>query len=184
MSSFMNPEVDANSHGSSLDRAYQTEVSNQKKNNEIINVSNGSVGGGRTINVPKIMHKSFIPDSSYNGAVTIGEPCVGSHCSIPITPSSDNLINHNLKTSHPPPRATINYPGTERIGNNSTSFPGIHNYRVTNCNMGPFQIQCGSGTISSSYLWITDYNTKKRYKTHSKEGKQIIKNLLKSYYEV
>ena len=53
-------------------------------------------GSGRTINVPKIADTSTVPGPSFNGAVTIGEPCVGGHCAVPATPTTTNMIHNNL----------------------------------------------------------------------------------------
>ena len=60
-------------------------------------MSNNINGYGRTLNVPKVLPAGVVPGPSYNGAVTIGEPCEGPHCAIPVKPTTNNYISQNLK---------------------------------------------------------------------------------------
>ena len=39
-----------------------------------------------------------------------------------------NLIHNNLKSANPSPGATVQYVGTERLGNNYVSMPGVQWY--------------------------------------------------------
>jgi len=105
-------------------------------------------GSGRTLNIPKTHPTNTVPGPSFNGAITIGESCKGQHCSIPVTPTTANLINKNLNTANPPPGANVHYPGTNRLGNSSMEMPGVTKYTGTSLNRGPHNIncvQCGSG---------------------------------------
>ena len=55
-----------------------------------------------------------IPPATPNGGFTVGEPCVGEHCSIPITPTAQNYkkyINEN----------GVNNIGVDSYNNNSFS---------------------------------------------------------------
>jgi hypothetical protein len=97
-------------------------------------------GGGRTIDIP--LPDGTIPGPSYNSAVTIGEACNGPHCAIPVTPSTDAMMA-NLGSAVP--GANINYPGTDRMGNNAFSMPGISPYTGTELNSGPFQMLTQAG---------------------------------------
>lgn len=133
-------------------------------------------GGGRTLNVPKTLPPNTVPGPSYNGAVTIGEPCQGGHCSIPVTPLDSNLIHNNLRSANPPPGATINYPGTNRLGNNHLEMPGIKQYVGTEANPGPFNIQCGAG--NPLYQYIIHPRTRKHYHIHSSKGRKILDKYL------
>ena len=60
----------------------------------------------------------------------------------PVTPTVSNMVNNNLNSSNPPPEATVQYPGTDRLGNNSMLMPGVNQYTGTQLNPGPFNIQC------------------------------------------
>lgn len=85
------------------------------------------------------------------GGVLISEPCSGPHCAIPVEPTTSNLINNNIKSANPPLDAFTQYPGTNRLGNNTDSMPGVSNYVGTTLNHGPFNIKCtgqkaGAGT--------------------------------------
>ena len=104
-------------------------------------------GSGRTINVPKTHPTNSVPGPSFNGAVTIGETCIGSHCAMPVEPTATNMINNNLNSANPPPGANVHYPGTDRLGNSSLSMPGINNYIGTQLNHGPHRIQCAGGKV-------------------------------------
>lgn len=182
---YMNPSIDADSHGSPMDQAINLHNEQQNKDNSAFYLSSGMSpqnGGGRTLNIPKSLPPNKLPGPSYNGAVTIGEACQGGHCSIPVTPTVENLIHNNLQSANPPPGATLNYPGTNRLGNNQINMPGIHTYSGTENNPGPFNIQCSSmqcGGSTSPFNYITHPDTKKVYHISSKKGKSIIKKYLK-----
>ena len=69
-----------------------------------------------------------------NGGLNSGELCQGSHCAIPINPTSDNYIHNNLHSANPPPGADKHYPSLSRLGNSFSSQPGISKYYGTNIN--------------------------------------------------
>ncbi len=46
--------------------------------------------------------------------------------SIPVTPTMTNMIQNNLRSANPPPGATEQYIGTERLGNNYAPMPGVY----------------------------------------------------------
>jgi hypothetical protein len=182
---YMNPSIEADSHGSPMEQAINQYNEQQNNENNALYLSSGmshQSGGGRTLNIPKYLPTNKIPGPSYNGAVTIGEVCQGVHCSIPVTPTSENLIHNNLQSANPPPGATLNYPGTNRFGNNQINMPGVHTYSGTENNPGPFNIHCSNmqhGGSVSLFKYITHPETKKVYHIRSKKGKSIIKKYMK-----
>jgi len=97
-------------------------------------------GCGRTINIP--LPDGSVPGPSFNSAVTVGEACVGSHCAVPVTPTTDGMMA-NLNSGVP--GANINYPGTERMGNSSFNMAGIGPYTGTQLNNGPFSMLTQAG---------------------------------------
>lgn len=133
-------------------------------------------GGGRTINMPKIDIGSM-PGPSFNGAVTIGAACEGGHCSIPITPTTTNMIHNALNSSTP--YANVSYPGTDRLGNNSFNMPGIQSYEGTSLNSGPFNLQCAGGG-QNPFNYITNPETGRRVSIYGKIGKRVLKNYVHS----
>ena len=87
------------------------------------------------------------------------------------------MIHNNLLSADPPPGGNINYPGTDRLGNNSIEMPGIQDYAGTENNPGPFDIQCGAGN-NDVFQYISHPKTRKKYHISSKMGKRIINNYL------
>ena len=179
----MNPEIDANLNGSPMEQAIRQQDMDVEFANQNRYLSCGkqiTSGGGRTLNIPKLLPPNQVPGPSYNGAVTIGEACQGGHCSIPVTPLDSNLIHNNLLSANPPPGANINYPGVNRLGNNHLEMPGIHAYVGTEENPGPFNIQCGAG--NSKFKYITHPLTNKQYPIHSSRGWKILTRYLETLY--
>ena len=179
---YMNPSVDANSYGSPMEQAIRDNQRQQNVDAENLYASTGNPlsGGGRTLNVPKHLPQNVVPGPSYNGAVTTGIPCQGGHCSIPVTPQVDYLINKNLSNGTlppPPPLAKYNYPGTHRLGNNYFKMPGIGNYVGTEQNPGPFEMNVIQGG-GSLYQYITHPRTKKMYNINSHKGKHILQKYI------
>ena len=115
----------------------------KKKNKKIRN--RNKKGGGRTINVPKELPVGQIPGPSFNGALTIGEKCLGGHCSIPVDPLTSNFTNNNLKSANPPLKGTFHYQGTNRLGNSQLNMPGVSQYIGTELNHGSFNILSTGG---------------------------------------
>ena len=186
---FMDPTIDADAHGSPMDQSIRQLEAQQASDNQLLDLSSGrapedgQIAGGRTLNIPKTTPHHKLPGPSYNGAVTIGEPCQGGHCSLPVTPSDSNLIHNNLRSANPPPGATVNYPGTNRLGNNSLKMPGIDNYTGTESNPGPFNIkcasfQCGGDRDSNPFQYIIHPLTRKRYDVTSRKGIHLLNKYL------
>tara|TARA_Y100000385_G_scaffold291025_1_gene366767 strand:- start:45 stop:2879 length:2835 start_codon:yes stop_codon:yes gene_type:complete len=107
--------------------------------------------GNNSIEMPGVSNYIGTPlnNGSFNikctgqkGGVLISEPCSGPHCAIPVEPTTSNMINNNLKSANPPLDAFTQYPGTNRLGNNTDSMPGISDYVGTPLNHGPFNIKC------------------------------------------
>ena len=117
-----------------------------------------------------------MPNSSYNGAITTGDPCLGGHCAIPTTPTVSNYINNNLLSANPPPGANTQYVGTNRLGNNTMEMPGIQSYIGTQTNSGPFNIQCGSGI---NYNFIINPSTNRKVSIFGKIGQKVLANYIR-----
>lgn len=103
--------------------------------------------------------------------------CNGPWCSIPIKPNVSNMINNNLKSANPPQEALTQYPGTDRLGNNSMSMPGVNQYIGTNLNNGPFNIKC-TGQQGGYYSNIYCPKSNKNVSIFSKNGQLAIKNYI------
>ena len=69
-----------------------------------------------------------IPDSAPNGGLYGGPQSTGPWANIPVIPSDTNLIHFNLRSAHPPPGATEQYIGTDRLGNNYSPMIGVYWY--------------------------------------------------------
>ena len=75
-----------------------------------------------------------IPESLPNGGLFGGPQSTGPWANIPITPSGTNLIHYNLRSANPPPGATEQYVGTDRLGNNYVPMIGVNWYNPENKN--------------------------------------------------
>ena len=197
---FFYPSKSSKSSSDSPSDQVNTKImKSEKKNNAIINLTEGRVSkmkleefknkeknlgpyytmsnktNGRTLNVPKTMPAGKVPVSSYNGAVTIGEPCKGPHCAIPVTPTAAYMTNVNLRSANPPPGALTQFASTHRLGNNSDLNVGIGKYvNGTTQNPGPFNIEV-SGK-KESYRYIINPETGKKVSASSAEGQFILEN--------
>lgn len=69
-----------------------------------------------------------IPESSPNGGLYGGPQSTEPWANIPVTPSGTNLIHYNLRSANPPPGATEQYVGTDRLGNNYNPMIGVYWY--------------------------------------------------------
>merc|ERR1711871_972207 len=76
------------------------------------------------------MHK--LPDPPPNGGLYTGAPFNGPWGNIPVSPSTDSMINKNLVSANPPPRSNTQYPLTVRAGNNYQAMDGIKWYEPNN----------------------------------------------------
>ena len=147
-----------------------------KQNKKKYNKKYNKKGGGRTINVPKV-YDGDVPGPSFNGAVTVGEECVGAHCSVPIEPTTTYMIHDALDSSTP--GANVSYPGTDRLGNNSFAMPGISAYEGTTINPGPFNLQCAGGK-NNPFNYIVNPDTGRRVSIYGKIGKRVLKKYVHS----
>ena len=83
------------------------------------------------------------PPPAYNAGLYTGAPFAGPWGNIPVTPTTANYINNNLQSAEPPPLATTQYPGTERLGNNFSAMPGVDWFQYGN--NGAYNVQCVAG---------------------------------------
>jgi len=151
----------------------ELETFSSKNNlNTYYNMSNiNQTGYGRTLNIPKELPAGVIPGPSYNGAVTIGEKCVGPHCSIPVNPTTSYMIKHNLASAGP--HHVQHYPSTYRLGNNTELPQGMSKYSNSNSlNNGPFNIDVMDAPSNVEY--IINPATNRKVQVDSSEGKMII----------
>ena len=63
-----------------------------------------------------------------NGGLYGGPQSTRPWANIPVAPTATNLIYYNLRSANPPPGATVQYPGGDRLGNNYTAMPGVYWY--------------------------------------------------------
>jgi len=71
-----------------------------------------------------------IPDPLPNGGLFNAPQATGPWGNIPVIPSDTNLIHFNLRSAHPPPGATEQYVGTDRLGNNYAPMIGVYWYNT------------------------------------------------------
>ena len=69
-----------------------------------------------------------IPESAPNGGLYRDPQSKAPWANIPIIPSGTNLIHYNLRRANPPPGATEQYVGTDRLGNNYVPMIGVNWY--------------------------------------------------------
>lgn len=182
MSSFMNPSISDNSHGSSMNQSISSQDTSERNSLKDLYLALGKIpvglqqsGSGRTINIPKELPSGVIPGSSFNNGNTIGSPCLGSHCGVSITPTAYNYNNRiipSIEGSPPGVKSQIN--NFDRLGNNTSHEGNFNIYTGTKLNSGPFMLQCAGKGMS-----IMDPNNLKEYSIFTKRGKKIIKNYRK-----
>ena len=89
-----------------------------------------------------------LPTPVPNGGLFGGPQAQGEYASIYVAPTATNLIHNNLLSANPPPGATEQYIGTNRLGNNYIAMPGVYWYNNTHpINSGPFEIKVTDNTI-------------------------------------
>ena len=66
---------------------------------------------------------SMMPKPVPNGGLYGGPQSTKPWATIPVAPTSTNLIFNNLQSANPPPGAIQQANGTIRLGNNYTSMP-------------------------------------------------------------
>ena len=85
---------------------------------------------------------SSMPPPPPNGGLYAGPDQNKPWLPIKVTPTATNLINRNLLSANPPPGATEQYVGTNRLGNNYVAMPGVYWFNNTNeVNKGPFHLK-------------------------------------------
>ena len=78
-------------------------------------------------------HRDYSPESTMlpaprHGGLYSGPPSNNPWNSIPVTATMTNMIQNNLRSANPPPGATEQYVGTERLGNSYAPMPGTYWY--------------------------------------------------------
>jgi len=122
-------------------------VNNDLKNNvNIIHVARENYPVDKNSEVP--LHErwndvdTMAPPPVPNGGLFSGPQAMGEYSSIHVTPTATNMIHNNLRSANPPPGATEQYPGTNRLGNNYVAMPGVYWYADTHpVNKGPFEMK-------------------------------------------
>lgn len=197
---FFYPSQDGDASSlSPVDQANKSIKENEEADNAIINLTQGKytkknvetfvtknnnvnkyymntnqTGYGRTLNVPKELPAGIIPGPSYNGAISVGEKCVGPHCAIPVNPTTSYMVKKNLKSAGPPPFATHHFPSTYRLGNNTEIPQGMSKYENKNSlNSGPFNIDVFEET-KSNLEYIVNPATNRKVALESIEGRQVL----------
>jgi hypothetical protein len=135
---------------------------NQKKRRSFMR------GGGRTFDIPFPTTPFKMPGPTYNNAWYVGEPCVGNHCGVAITPTvSDYTVALQSET----PGASTQFPTIDRLGNSPGEvLSGVQPYQGTELNYGPFAFNCvGGGIRRRSRL------QRKRSKQQRKRSRQFTK---------
>ena len=85
---------------------------------------------------PHIRHNfnTSMPPSPHHGGLFSGPPSYNPWNAIPVTPTMTNYVQNNLRSANPPPGATQQYVGTNRLGNNYVSMPGVYWHNPDNMN--------------------------------------------------
>lgn len=90
---------------------------------------NGDYTVVKKTNIPPHMRNNAItsmPPSPNHGGLFSGPPSNNPWNSIPVTPTMTNYVQNNLRSANPPPGATQQYIGSNRLGNNYVSMPGVY----------------------------------------------------------
>ena len=82
------------------------------------------------------------PPPPHNGGLYTGPPASGPWTSIPVTPTTSEYINRNLRSASGTPDSLTQYPNTNRLGNNFSTMPGVSNFAKQG--HGPHHIHCTS----------------------------------------
>jgi hypothetical protein len=82
-----------------------------------------------------------MPPVPRHGGLFSGPESQNPWNAIPVTPTMTNYIQNNLRSANPPPGATEQYVGTERLGNNYAPMPGTYWYNPTNEMQGKYEIK-------------------------------------------
>ena len=156
------------------------------------------IGGGSSGNYPVDVNSRIVPGKqwsgpniqapgpAYNGGLYSGAQGKGPWSSLPVTPTTTNYINSNLRSANPPPGALTMYQGTNRLGNNFQAMPGVNWFKDTGAlNPGPHSIKCtqcgGNKKAKKSLLRKRNKgrkNTKKNSKKNNKKGGGCAKGIV------
>lgn len=113
------------------------------------------------------------PEPQYQGGIYTGPQAYGPWGVIPVTPTTSNMIHNNLESASPPPGGNVQYPGTNHLGNNYSSYPGISWYNnTTDLNPGPFRIKgtsCNSNNVTQKGGNKKRRNIKRKLKKTNKK---------------
>jgi len=82
-----------------------------------------------------------MPPVPRHGGLFSGEETKNPWNAIPVTPTMTNYIQNNLRSANPPPGATEQYVGGERLGNNYAPMPGTYWYNPTDHMNGKFRMK-------------------------------------------
>ncbi len=138
--------------------------------------------GGKSINVPSKISTELqwnspnqaSPPAPHNGGLYSGAAFNGPWLSISTNPTTENMINKNLKSAVPPPRATTQYQLTVKPGNNYQAMKGVDWYTQSKgLNPGPFKLQVASGKKSKKNF--KNKIGKKKSKINKKKNSKINK---------
>ena len=95
-------------------------------------------------NVPPELRNSSaftrMPPPKINGGLYGGKQSDKPWMPKPVVPTATNY-HKNFKSANPPPKATQQYVGNIRLGNNYTAMPGVNWYVPKKTNCGPYNIQ-------------------------------------------
>lgn len=97
------------------------------------------------------------PPRALNGGLYTGEPFKkgAPWGNVPVIPDVDYMINVNLRSANPPPKALFQYPGNTRPGNNYQNNTGLqqsgsYNFLCVSCKTvkDPPRPECKCSKIS------------------------------------
>lgn len=134
---------------------------------------NGNYSTVEQSQVP-VAHRDYSPDTAIlhaprHGGLYSGPPSNNPWNSIPVTATMTNMIQNNLRSANPPPGATEQYIGTERLGNNHVPMPGTYwhnpveqqgqfNIKVrNNCESRTFDLNGNTITKNIPYTPLTSH---------------------------
>ena len=148
----------------------------KKKSNSKKSKKKKQIAGNYPINIssnipPELQSNSpmnKLPEPPHNGGLYSGAPFNGPWGNIPVSPTTDSMINKNLVSSKPPPRSTTQYPLNVRPGNNYQAMSGIQWYKPDN--KGPFKLQVQSGGKKNNKKTKSKKSKKKTKSKKSKKG--------------
>jgi hypothetical protein len=91
-----------------------------------------------------------IPESLPNGGLYNSPQSMGQWANIPVIPTELNMIHYNLRSANPPPGATEQYMGTDRLGNNYAPKIGVYWYNNSNTN-GMYRMMVTKASDAKQY---------------------------------